>query len=153
MGIVLNYTTKVEVTKSVAEIEALLVKHGASGVMKRFDPQTRRITGLTFEVHTPGGTHSFELPVRTEPIFKKLWGQRKRIPYVQRQVDAMKRADLEQAERVAWRVAKDWLEVQLTLVSLGMTTLSEVMLPYMLAGDGVTVFEAYRRQMALPAPE
>ena len=55
----------------------------------------------------------------------------------------------EQAERVAWRILKDWLEAQLALVQTEMVSLDCVMLPYMQADDGRTVYELYVEK-ALP---
>lgn len=147
----INYTTKIEVDKTVAEIEALLRRHGAVAVSKGFDHLTRRVVGVTFTLATDAGPQTFELPVRADAIYRKLWGARKRIPYGERAVAALQQADRAQAERVAWRVAKDWLEVQLTLVSVGMASATEALFPYLLAPSGETVYEAYR-QSALPAP-
>jgi len=60
----------------------------------------------------------------------------------------------EHAERVAWRIVKDWLEAQLAIIRTEMATLDQVMLPYMRADDGRTVYELYRDQaLALPAGE
>ena len=40
----------------------------------------------------------------------------------------------EQAERVSWRVIKDWLEAQITLIRIGNAEVEQVMLPYMWNG-------------------
>ena len=56
----------------------------------------------------------------------------------------------EHAERVAWRIVKDWLEAQLAIIRTEMVTLDQVMLPYMVGDEGHTVYELYRdRQLAL----
>ena len=142
----INYTTSITVEKTVSEIEALLVKHHATGISKRYD--AGRVTGLTFILRTREGEQLFALPVRTEPIYTLLHGRRQRIPY--RQEKAIEAADRAQAERVAWRVAKDWLEVNLTLVSVGLAQVEEILFPWMLADDGRTSWEHY---LALPAPQ
>jgi hypothetical protein len=51
----------------------------------------------------------------------------------------------EHAERVAWRVIKDWLEAQLALVAAQMATLEQAMLPHMHESgmDSPTMFERY----------
>jgi hypothetical protein len=41
-----------------------------------------------------------------------------------------------QAERIAWRICKTWLEAQITLINLEQAKLEEVFLPYLvMAGD------------------
>lgn len=52
----------------------------------------------------------------------------------------------EQAARVAWRIAKDWLEAQAALIDAEMALLDEVMLPYMLGDRGQTVYDIFRTQ-------
>ena len=52
-------------------------------------------------------------------------------------------ADRAQAERVAWRVLKDWLEAQLALIEAGVADMAEVMLPYLHVAPGVTLYRAY----------
>ncbi|MEM9825207.1 MAG: hypothetical protein AAF958_01400 [Planctomycetota bacterium] len=39
---------------------------------------------------------------------------------------------------MSWRVVRDWLRAQLTLIEAGAATVEEVMLPWALAGDGTT---------------
>jgi hypothetical protein len=58
----------------------------------------------------------------------------------------------DQAERVAWRIVKDWIAAQLAIVETGMTSLDQVMFPYMLDNDGATLYELYvGQQPALEA--
>jgi hypothetical protein len=59
----------------------------------------------------------------------------------------------EHAERVAWRIVKDWLEAQLAIIKTEMVTLDQVMLPYMRGDNGATIYEIYRdQQLAIEAP-
>ena len=56
----------------------------------------------------------------------------------------------EQAARVAWRIAEDWLKAQAALIDASLASLDEVMLPYMVTrydGDrALTVYGAFREQ-------
>jgi len=54
----------------------------------------------------------------------------------------------EHAAKVAWRITHDWLDAQLALIDARMSTLDEVMLPFMVAPGGQTMFELYRGKMA-----
>lgn len=63
----------------------------------------------------------------------------------------------EQAKRVAWRVLRDWIRAQLSLVEAGNATIHEVMVPWMITNDGTTVserlFSGQSGLLALPAPK
>lgn len=43
-------------------------------------------------------------------------------------------ATKQQADRVAWRIIKDWIEAQMAIVEAGIVSLDQVMLPYMQVG-------------------
>jgi hypothetical protein len=132
----LNYTTTIEATKSAAECIARLAEHGADAIGMTY--QDKKPTGLTFRIETVHGTRQFSLPVNVEGTFKALVKARNTggIPprYAQR----------DQAERVAWRVLKDWLEAQLALIEAGVAEMAEVMLPYMqVSPGGPTLYRAF----------
>lgn len=136
----LNYTTSVPTSRTVGQIQGLLVEAGARKIMAEYDP-VGNVVGMSFAVETPFGLQGYTLPVRTERILAVLTrekvAQRYRIP--------------EHAERVAWRILKDWVEAQLALLKTEMVTLDQVMLPYMRTSDGRTVYELYiEDQLALP---
>jgi hypothetical protein len=42
---------------------------------------------------------------------------------------------------VAWRIVKDWVEVQLALIESGQATLPQLFLPHAVRADGRTLFE------------
>jgi hypothetical protein len=138
----LNYTTTVPTSRTIGQVQGLLVEAGARQVMTAYDP-VGRATGMAFVVETVLGPRHFTLPVRTEAVEAVLKRDRKVPPRLKTP---------EQAERVAWRIVKDWLEAQLAIIRTEMVTLDQVMLPYMTNAEGRTVFELYRdQQLALPA--
>ena len=47
----------------------------------------------------------------------------------------------EQAERVAWRILKDWLLAQVALLDINMVKLTEIFMPYIVGIDGKTLYE------------
>jgi hypothetical protein len=58
---------------------------------------------------------------------------------------------LKQAERIAWRICKTWLEAQITLINLEQAKMEEVFLPYMVLPSNKTLFETMERnQFLLP---
>jgi hypothetical protein len=141
----LNYTTTVDATKSASECIARLAQHGASAIGITY--ALTKPTGLSFVIDTPYGPRSFALPVNIRGTQKALQEnvRRGRIP--------RRYAEVEQAERVAWRVLKDWLEAQLALIEAGVADMTQVMLPYMQGDDGRTVWDRYleREQTAIEA--
>jgi hypothetical protein len=133
----LNYTTSVAAHKTVAEIQRKLVGAGARSILADYD-QDGRITGLSFMVDGPIGRRSYTLPVNADSVLKVMskWGSGVPNRY----------QNAEQAERVAWRILKDWIEAQLAIVETQMTSLDQVMLPYMHtdATRTTTVYELFR---------
>lgn len=138
----LNYTTSVSALKTAGEIQAKLVKAGATHVAMSFDGKGEP-TGLTFGIVTPIGPRSFALPVVADRVFKVITRWDSGVPnrYQTR----------EQATRVGWRILKDWVEAQLAIVETEMVELEQVMLPYMRGDDGRTLYDLFcERQLALP---
>jgi hypothetical protein len=137
----LNYTTQVSVTRTVGHIQGLLVESGARAIMAEYSPDGA-VVGMSFKVETPHGPRAYTLPVRAERVLAVL--TREKVPQRYRTP--------EHAERVAWRILKDWVEAQLALLKTEMVTLDQVMLPYMATPDGRTVYDLYvDRQLSLPA--
>lgn len=135
---VLNYTTKIAAQKTIGEAQALLVKHGASRIA--IDYTGGRATGITFATTTAHGVRLFTLPVDVDAM-QRLLARHK--PSGGMGVAAFRSP--EHAERVAWRVIKDWLAAQLTLVATDMAALDQVMLPYLHADQsGRTLYAAYQ---------
>jgi len=139
----LNYTTSVAATRTAAEMTHVLAVKGASQIMMTYD--AGRPTGLAFAMPTAHGLRRFTLPVNVERVAKVLRNDRRVPPRYK---------SPEQAERVAWRIIKDWLEAQLAITETEMVTLDQVMLPYMHSDDGRTVWELYLdQQLAIGAGE
>lgn len=137
----LNYTTSVPASRTIGQVQGLLVEAGARRIMTEYD-DVGRATGIAFTVVTAHGERSFLVPVNADRVEAVLKRQRVQ-PRYQRP---------EHAERVAWRIVKDWLEAQLAIIRTEMVTLDQVMLPYMASPDGRTVWELYQtQQLALPA--
>lgn len=139
----LNYTTTVVASKTAGEMSALLSKHGASRVTAVFE--NGQHVGLEFTLETPHGPREFSLPIDINAVHRLLVKQLRN-----RQIQK-RYADEQQAERTAWRVAKVWLEAQLAIIEAQMTTLDEVMLPYLIIEPGPerkTLYAAYREREA-----
>lgn len=126
----LNYTTNVPAFRTISEMQHKLAKAGAHQIMHGYD-SLGRVTEIAFRIHTKFGDISYLLPANIEAVEAVL---KKQFP--------RKRPDLAQAERVGWRILKDWLEAQLALIETGMVTVEQVFLPYAQDARGKTLYEA-----------
>ena len=142
---VLNYTTTIAATKTVGEMQAALASAGASRIAVDYDDGAP--CALTFTLPTPHGDRYFTLPVNVKAMHALLVKQ-DRAGKLRGTVAT--RSSLAQAERVAWRVMKDWLLAQLALVETQMADLDQVMLPYLqIDVDGRTLYSSYKEREAL----
>lgn len=136
----LNYTTTVPASRTIAEIQTALAKHGAGTIAVQYEGQ--KPCGLAFSLTTPHGLKAFALPVDVAAVHRLLTDQRDgRNGWAKNsRVDAR----VEQAERVAWRVVREWLLAQLAIIEAQMATMDQVMLPYLRVDDTHTLYERYR---------
>jgi hypothetical protein len=144
---ILNYTTKVSVSKTVSEIQGILVKHGVTGIYAEYQGKSATPVGFSFKVKTAHGERPFKLPANVAGVERILLELRRRhkIP--------PSMATREHAERVAWRILKDWLVVQLALVDVGLAPIDEVLLPWLhLKGDRTLYQVMSENRLSLPGP-
>lgn len=132
----LNYTTSVAASRSMSECIALLAGHGASAIGSTYDKGIP--TGLSFTIPTVHGERTYRLPVNTGGTYKALYQA-----WRDGKIDRRFGTSQEHAERVAWRVLKDWLEAQLALIEAGIAGLDQVLLPYMVIDGEHTVYQAF----------
>jgi hypothetical protein len=145
----MNYTTSIGASSTASEMQTMLARHGASRVMLEYGDRGIP-SGLSFTLPTPHGERSFTLPCDIDAMHKVLIEQNRQG--LLRSGNKTVRASREQAERVAWRVLKDWLSAQLALIETQMVDMTEIMLPYLRQVDGRTLYEAYREHEALALP-
>lgn len=138
---ILNYTTTVDSFKTVSEIEYILMKHNAKSIMKNYDGES--ITGLSFLIDTGMQQIPVRIPVRMDECLKVLKKEKAENP--RKQIKDTR----EQAERVAWRILKDWVEVQMALLDMEMVKFEEIFLPYIEVKGGQTVFERLEEKQFL----
>lgn len=138
---ILNYTTTVDAFKTVLEIERILVKHKAKSIMKNYDGES--ITGLSFLIDTGTQQIPVRLPVKVDECLKVLKKEKRENP--KKQIKDTR----EQAERVAWRILKDWVEAQMALLDIEMVQLQEIFLPYIEIPNGQTIYQALEKKQFL----
>ena len=142
---ILNYTTSIDVNKTLGEIQRLLAAAKVNSIMTEFSSDGLP-SAVAFKVMGPYGMLCFLLPANVGKIFLVLQRDKK-VP--------LRLKNREQAARVAWRIIKDWLEAQLSIISAEMVTLEQVFLPYVQNNQtGETLYETMKaanfNQLALP---
>lgn len=133
----LNYTTTIPASKTIAEMQEMLRRMGALEVSLRYADGAA--TGLSFTAPTQYGPQHFILPVDVDAVRTVLLKGKPRTAKA-----SSKAYSVEQAERVAWRIARSWLEAQLAMITVGLAKIDQIMLPYMnVGGGGQTVYDKY----------
>ncbi|WP_346904594.1 hypothetical protein [Faecalicatena contorta] len=138
---ILNYTTTVDSFKTVSEIEYVLMKHKAKSIMKNYEGES--ITGLSFLIDTGMQQIPVKLPVKIDECLKVLKHEKRENP--RKQIKDTR----EQAERVAWRILKDWIEAQMALLDIEMVRFEEIFLPYIETNTGRTIYERLEEKQFL----
>ena len=136
---ILNYTTTIEAYKTVSEIENILVKHKATSIMKNYNGEA--IESLSFLVDVGYNQIPIKMPAKVNECLKVLQNEKKKNSKV--------KATREQAERVAWRILKDWVEAQIAVLDINMDKMAEDFLPYIVDKTGQTLFEKLEEQRFL----
>ena len=134
-----NYTTDIPVNKTVSEIHLMLADHGAKRILFDYGADSK-VTAISFTIETPTGEQAVRLPANVERV-REVLRQQKNNPRNRNrsQIDDSQ----EQAERVAWRIVKDWLAAQLAILETEMVDVQQVFLPYFLNRQGQTLYEVY----------
>lgn len=140
---ILNYTTTIEAVKTVGEIEAILASHGAKTVLKEYDGESQ-IAALSFRVDSSHGELEIRIPIKIEAIMKILHKR-----YLSGKV-TRRYTERPQAVRIAWRIAKDWLEVQMAMLETEQAEIGEIFLAHLLTPSGQTFFQAITERNLLP---
>lgn len=128
----LNYTTRISAQRTVREIEELLTGHGARSILKNYDANGD-IESVSFKVITAQGEIGIRLPVNPDAVLKVMNGTKTPRHYCNRQ----------QAVRVAWRIAKDWIKAQMAIIETEMVKMEQVFLPYWVMPSGETLYDYY----------
>ncbi len=122
-----NYTSQVAVSASMAKIEKNLVLAGARDIMKRYS-EDGICNAVAFTLPIDNKQLTFQLPAKVDPIYKML------IEGYVRPTEISFKNCREQAERSAWKIVSDWVEIQLTMIKLEQADTLEVFFPYLYDG-------------------
>ena len=133
-----NYTTDISADRSILEIERYLTLFGAQAIIKEYSAEGR-VYSLSFKLVDD----AFKLPANIKGV-KEILYEGTRSSY---QKDGEKIRE-EKAYRVTWRIIKDWIHAQLSLIASGQAQPREIFLPYMYDGKR-TLFQKFEAEKLL----
>lgn len=67
---ILNYTTKIDVYRTIGEIQGTLVKHGARKILQEYD-EKQRLSAISFVIRTRFGDVPIRMPANATSAGKK----------------------------------------------------------------------------------
>lgn len=132
-----NYTSEVPAARSIMEIEELLFKAGATNISK--SATGGMVEAIIFALPVGPEYQVFRLPINVGAVQRVLRETKSHHP-----------KDKHQAERVAWRILKDWVQIQVAMIQLEQAQALEVFLPYLWNGKQ-TFFQSWSAGLALPS--
>jgi len=133
----IKYTTKIEASQSLMEIQEMLSKGGAYEISVQYD--AGKAIAVVFRLSIAGEMTTFRLPSRSAGVFRCL-----KLSKAPKKIKTW-----EQAERIAWRILRTWIEAQLALVELQMADAQEVFLPYAQLPGGQTFYNHMKNRFKL----
>lgn len=129
----LNYTTKKKPEETISEIQQMLSKFNVSAMMTEYEG--RQVSAVSFRINVDGRDIGYRLPCNWRAVHE-IFKTDKRVAH------AMSKDKFEeQAIKTAWRIIHSWMEAQLALVEVNMTTIPQIFLPYTIMRDNRTLAE------------
>lgn len=125
-----NYTTKIDATQTVAEIQTVLAKFGATRISVNYKETFP--TAITFVLPFEGKESIFCIEADANGALEALKKDNKVSKSFQ---------NIDHAKRVAWRITKDYIAIQLSFVEMQQATIQKVFLPYLVVQNGQTLFD------------
>lgn len=151
-----NYTSNVPVSQTIYRIEQVLIKCGVSGISKEYAADcSGTIVAITFQIkETPDKPSlTVRLPADKERALDALWadyvGNDQLSPsgneLCWRSKKKKKKKDFaDQAERTAWKIIQDWVEVQMSMIQMQQADTLQVFMPYLWTGEA-TLYQLTQR--------
>lgn len=140
---ILNHTTEVPAAQTVSQIVGMLARKGAQSITQDFY-EDGRVKALAFVLRVGVMPIRFQLPANTDGVAGVLkkekpftWGRHRGSS------DDYYAKQKQQAERIAWRILKDWVEAQIALIESGQAEPAQVFMPYAVEKTGQTMYQIW----------
>ena len=135
-----NYTTTIKVEITIMEIEKILSQFGATNIFKLYENGI--VKGIAFQSTINEQSLAFKLPMEEDKVLQvfNLCSKKGDIP-------KKFSGDREQARRTGWRIIKDWIDSQMSLIAINTVKFEQVFLPYMYdMKTNQTLFEKFEQR-------
>ena len=126
-----NYTTEIDASKTIGEIQGILSKFGISAIQIEYD--AGQPVGLKFSAFLLGKPQWFHLQCNADAVLTVLRAEK--VP--------PKFQTKEQAFRVGWRILKDLIDAQLASVAIRQVELAQAFLGFAIDNKGKTAYAAF----------
>ena len=134
-------STQISPEATIGEIQKILSKHGVTAMMTEYEgPQ---VSSVSFTLLLEGKKMSFRMPCNwraVEHIFNTDDRSRVNVRLKKNETIA------DQAIRTAWRIILRWVEAQMALVEVNMTSVPQIFLPYTIMRDGRTLADTVSQE-------
>jgi len=148
-----NYTSNAPVSETIHRIEKVLIRCGVMGIAKEYVGLDGEISAISFKIETASGPLTIRLPADKEKAQEALWLDYVDGAKLNKTGDAIdeygnrkklrKKDFAQQADRTAWKIVQDWVEVQMSMIQLKQAETLQVFLPYVYNGKR-TYFQALK---------
>lgn len=122
-----NHTSEIPASTSQARIEKRLVSAGAKNILKSYD-DNQTCNAISFILPVDGKQLTFQLPAKVEEIYNALVAEYTRP--TPRSFEICR----QQAERTAWKIISDWVDIQLTMIALEQAEVLQMFFPFLTNG-------------------
>ena len=133
-----NYTSGVAIETTIGRINSKLAAAGAAGITTLYD-ERKLVKAIIFHIDVNGKQISIRVPANVEACFQAMW--KDHCLHHSRPREETKSRIRDQAQRTAWKLVQDWIDVQISMIVMRQAEFLEVFLPYVWDGRQ-TLFES-----------
>lgn len=138
-----NYSTQVPLDRTIAEIEHLLITHGATYVLKEYSDGM--ITSINFIIQVEGQKMPVKLPLDMNALQTLLKEQKKEGQV--KKLSHKELNDINVIRRIGWRFLKDWLQAQMDYADMNQRKLEQIFLADIYdSRSGKTLFQVLQER-------
>lgn len=107
-----NYTSSVPVTRSINYIEDKLVAAGAKHIAKSY--REGKADGIIFQINEKGTLITFKLPAKIDQVKQHFLKRNNKRRLTKTQMENL----MLQAERTAWKILSDLIDIRISYVMI-----------------------------------
>jgi len=124
-----NYTSNTPASFTISYIESYLAQCGVTGISKQYEKGVP--VALFFHVDIAPSRYTIRLPAQIGRVQDYMWNE-----YIASTRRPRKTRDdfADQAQRTAWKIQQDWVQVQMSLIKLKQVDFLQVFMGFLWDG-------------------